>query len=246
MKRFIVVCLLAATLFTLMAVGVFASEEVPPVTVTADNIPTADSSEDFSETPPAADPLPDSVPAVSDEEEPENTTSRSFGETVNYIWDTYAGEIFSALTLISSLVLAYFYKRGLVPTIWNGLNTISRTTEAATDAAKGIAESTDGKLSEFIQTAAPLLDTIRTASRETASMAESVLALETRLAATDGEREKMKAMMAGVADLLYGVFTAANLPTYAKEQLGQRYNALTCLLNDQGDPHDTEKETNPL
>ena len=40
----------------------------------------------------------------------------------------------------------------------------------------------------------------------------------------------IKTVMAGMADMLWGVFTSANLPEYAKEQIGIRYNAIKGAL----------------
>ncbi len=243
MKRILFICL---TLLLLLSVSVTVvsaetgdastpdeslSDGQPYDEETPDNPGT--SSPDI-QTPPAE--LPPS-PEESDED-----AGRTFGETINYIWDTYAGEIFSVLTLITSLVLAYFYKRGLVPIVWNGLDRINRAGAEATEAAKALAASTDERLSAFFTRAEPILSEIGTAAATATELAAYVKILETRVEENESERAKMEALMAGVADMLYGVFTSANLPAYAKEQIGARYHAITSLLRDSGDSHG-EQET---
>ena len=55
--------------------------------------------------------------------------------------------------------------------------------------------------------------------------------LEEKLAAAEDDRAREETLWRGVADLLYGVFSAANLPDYAKEQLGARYAALLAVAS---------------
>ncbi len=220
MKRLFILFCVLVTLLSVTVIGVSAEDTEEDTTVTA--------------------------PVTSDEEVPENTgtspsiapanpttdeTSRpSFGEMVNHIWDSYAGEIFSGLTLLTSLVLAYFYKRGLVPVVWNGLDRLNRAGAA-----------TDAKLNEFISKAEPVLSGASHAADVAETLGQYVTALDERIRATEGERDRMETMMRGVADLLFGVFQAANLPAYAKEQLGARYNALLSALKEAPDTNEHQE-----
>ncbi len=238
---FLLLTLTLALSLTSIAVAAESAETVsPPVVAEAPldgaapdtlNAPPSDSTDTALENPPA-DPAESPLPADPDTDPVDEREDRTFGEVVNYIWDTYAGEIFSALTLLTSLVLAYFYKRGLVPVVWNGLDRINRASTAASDAARSLAVSTDEKLSAFTERVEPVLTDIDAAAKSTAALTDYIRTLEARISEAEEDRALVRAIMAGVADMLYGVFTAANLPAYAKEQIGTRYTAIAALLKD--------------
>ena len=197
-------------------------------------------------TAPAADAGQDSAPGTGagdtekSGEVPENTappgedgTDAAARETVGgriaAFFETYIGEIFSALTLVGSLVLMCGYKRGFLPALCRGLDCVTRSTESLGRQAMETSEEAKTRLGAFLDRASPLLE-----------QAEGILALandlRTRAASLEGElalaaddRAREETLWRGVADLLYGVFSAANLPDYAKEQLGARYAALLAV-----------------
>ncbi len=168
----------------------------------------------------------------ADEGIAEDQVSGGIADVIAGIWEKYAGAIFSALTLITSLLLAYFFKRGLVPVVWNGLDQISRAGQAAEETATALAKSCDERIAAFCEVAAPILDAARCFTEQAGAMAEYIRALEERMAETEGERACMRTLMRGVAEMLFGVFSAANLPQYAMEQLGQKYAQLMAALSD--------------
>ncbi len=233
MKRFIIFCLVLTCALSVTLLGVSAVEE------NAETVPAVSD----------GDAVPVSIGAATSDDtadiSAETNAPRNFGDTINDIWDHYASEIFSALTLITSLLLAYFYKRGLVPVLLNGLDRMHRAGVTAQDAAQSLIDHTDENLSAFIARAEPLLAGMETATTTVATLSDYVRTLETRLEAGEDDRTLMTEVMRGVADMLYGVFTSANLPAYAKEQIGERYRAITTALGSAGDIHD-KQETDGL
>ncbi len=223
MKKFITVCLVLIFVLSCTVIGVAAlDEDTHSETLLPEEEPLPPPATE--ETPPADSPITD-VPA-------DDLAIRNFGETVNYIWDNYAGEIFSGLTLVTSLVLAYFYKRGLVPVIWNGLDRISRA-----------GEETEEKIAVFFERAEPILTHVSEVTSVADSLSDYVKTLEARVDAAENERARMEVLMSGVAEMLYGVFSAANLPVYAKEQLGARYHAIMNAINETGAIHENKETT---
>lgn len=148
------------------------------------------------------------------------------GGRITAFFETYAGEILSGLTLLGSILLMCGYKRGFLPTLCSGLDCLTRSAEAVGTEARASAERTQEELQRFTAEAESflsrevemldVLETLRTRAE----------ALEIRLAEAADEKARETILWRGVADLLYGVFSAANLPDYAKEQLGARYAAL--------------------
>lgn len=163
------------------------------------------------------------------EDDTDAAARETAGGRIAAFFETYIGEIFSALTLVGSLVLMCGYKRGFLPALCRGLDCVTRSTESLGRQAMETSEEAKTRLGAFLDRASPLLE-----------QAEGILALandlRTRAAALEGElalaaddRAREETLWRGVADLLYGVFSAANLPDYAKEQLGARYAALLAV-----------------
>ena len=160
----------------------------------------------------------------------ESDADASVGETaggrVAAFFETHVGEILSALTLVGSLILMYGYKRGFLPTLCRGLDCVTRSTESLGRQATETAQQTKLEIGSFLSSAAPLLERAEQILCVAEVLRDRTKELETRLAEAAGDRAREETLWRGVAGLLYGVFSAANLPDYAKEQLGARYAAL--------------------
>lgn len=221
MKRFLfgaLVCLL----FFCLALGALAAEEndgEEPQNTAPSGAMTA------SET----DATAYDTPTPTEGETTPAEEKKSAGDYVLAFFETYAGELFSLLTLAGSLILMCGYKRGLLPTLYGGLNKIADYTRGVGEAASRLAEDTEGQMNDFCLRAAPILERIAAVADGADALRAQAERMKEEMDAAESERARTAALMRGVADLLYGVFSAANLPAYAKEQLGQRYAALTAL-----------------
>jgi hypothetical protein len=173
----------------------------------------------------------ESAPAGQEEgEESTDSSAGGIGATLLNIWDAHASEIFSALTLFGSLMLAYAYKKGLMPTLWGGLNRIAASAEEASERAKTLSEAAQGSITTLTEATAPVLARVESLCNGAETLAAQAQTLEERIREAEDDRALVKTLMTGVAEMLYGVFTAANLPQYAKEQLGQKYASVTAAL----------------
>lgn len=151
------------------------------------------------------------------------------GGRIADFFETYIGEIFSALTLVGSLVLMYGYKRGFLPALCRGLDCVTRSTETLGRQAMETSEEAKARLGTFLDRATPLFERAEQILTLAEALRERVTALEAQLSLAADDRAREETLWRGVADLLYGVFSAANLPDYAKEQLGARYAALLAV-----------------
>lgn len=127
-----------------------------------------------------------------------------------------AAEIFSVLTLISSLVLAYAYKKGLFPLIKSALtslngsvNKIKESAESELQKNEAIGGEVKEKLSDF--------EKLITAAGDRLALIES------KLDENENRQDKeLKTIISAQIDMLYDVFMSSSLPQYQKDAIGQR------------------------
>ena len=169
--------------------------------------------------------------AAEDTMEAEKETA-TWGENLLALLEEHMAELFSGLTLVGSMVLAYSYKKGLVPTLWGGLSSIAKTAESTSERTRELAEAAETGITAMTDAAGPIFEKIEKMCEGADQLAQKARELEARIAEAEGDRALVKCMMSGVADMLYGVFSAANLPQYAKEQIGEKYNAIIRVLGE--------------
>ena len=163
------------------------------------------------------------------EDDTDAAARETVGGRIAAFFETYIGEIFSALTLVGSLVLMCGYKRGFLPALCRGLDCVTRSTESLGRQAMETSEEAKTRLGAFLDRASPLLEQAERILTLAEDLRVRATALERELSLAADDRAREETLWRGVADLLYGVFSAANLPDYAKEQLGARYAALLAM-----------------
>ena len=129
-----------------------------------------------------------------------------------------AGEIFSTLAFISSLIIAIAYKKGLIPALAKAVAGI----EAAIEKAKARADESEGTL---IESCDGLRERLGGVENTLSLIEESLIEAETRLGeltSEAAEREKMRTIMSTQIDLLYNIFMSSSLPQYQKDAIGNK------------------------
>ena len=164
------------------------------------------------------------VSASAEEETPESTeiTEENIFSTVYEEISEYASEILCALTFAGSLILAFAYKRGLLPLVKNSLlsigNAVSKIKEDTSEnAEKG------SKLGQSIESS---LDGAKTTLDALAQkVAELDLMLKEKLKSEDDtqrQKEEFKLILTSQIDMLYDIFMASALPQYQKDAVGEK------------------------
>ena len=145
----------------------------------------------------------------------------------------YSAEILSALAFVGSLIIAFTYKKGLLPLIKGALgalgnlvSSIRESTEAEMEISSGVAE----EVKERLLATEKLIE----------GLVNEIIALEARLASKDeAEREAVRArtVVAAQVDMLYEIFMTSSLPQYAKDRVGERIAAMKAELaiSDEGE-----------
>ena len=155
---------------------------------------------------------------------PENEgAGANFSETVSGFFDQYAGEIFSALSLAGTLLLAWLARRGLLPAMRGGLDGLAAGVDRLTECTRDAGERQSRLLTEFVSDAEPILRDLSAVRDLFASLSERTAELEEKTAEAATEREKLLALNRASVEMLKEVFTAARLPVTSKEELAAIY-----------------------
>ena len=138
----------------------------------------------------------------------------------------YATEIFCSLSLACSLILAYCYKRGLIPLLSSGLNSLSgvvKSVKESTERGEGETRELSKIVTERLTEAENALDII------TASVTDLGARLD-ELKEDKDEKAEMKIILGAQVDMLYSIFMTSALPQYQKDEVGARIASMRQAL----------------
>lgn len=144
-------------------------------------------------------------------------------ETVSQIVASFiegnVDEILGILTFVSSLLIAFLYKTGLLPLLRNGISAISDT-----------AGKTGKMAEEFTLKASEALDSIRESTAPAASALqkteEYLGTIEKALADAKLTQEETKDILAAETTLFYELLCSVNLPEEQKDSMRNSYYRL--------------------
>lgn len=167
----------------------------------------------------------DSEKAVEDEDTTHLTENpfSLFFETVS----SYSSEFLSALAFIGSLILAFCYKKGLMPLVENTLSAIAK----AVGGIREKAEATESKSRELCDT---LTKRLEAAEGVIEQLGEAITNTSKALDAyesAEGERASMKIVLSAQIDMLYDIFMTSSLPQYQKDAVGERISKMKEALS---------------
>lgn len=134
----------------------------------------------------------------------------------------YATEIFCALTFTGSLLLAYAYKKGLLPlvestlvSIGNAVSKIKERTEASEESSLAIASSISNELNKA-------QDLIKNLTKRVDVMSEAITEVKDGELLKNRENQSLCIIVGAQIDMLYDIFMSSALPQYQKDAVGER------------------------
>ena len=139
---------------------------------------------------------------------------------------THLPEVFSALSLLGACILAFCYKRGLLPILKDGISAIGNTTQEWKNTAESYAKDTK----EICENAN---NSIQFTNSCIEKMQHSIETVEKRLAILDdqkNENEIFKELLRGQVDMLYDIFLSSSLPQFEKDRVGKRVEEMKKAL----------------
>ena len=159
-----------------------------------------------------------------------DNASEEAGNVFSEIYDMiilHSDKILSALAFLASLVLAFSYRKGMLPLIKGGLNTLSGAVSKLKEETEQVSliskETTDSALNR-ISDVSDLLFTLT----------EKLSALESELNFARQEQAKyseIKIIMQSQIDMLYEIFMSSSIPLYQKETVGEKINSMRKTLS---------------
>lgn len=155
---------------------------------------------------------------------------------------SYTSEIFCSLTFIGSLITAFLYKKGLLPTLSEGINRIYTAAIKSGENATELQKKSEERLESFLNTTLPLLEKAGELTEYAETMRQSSIAMKDELQREKAEREALSQVLSGQTELLYGVFMSANIPEFQKEQLAERYNRIQAVIKSSASGGGNESE----
>ncbi|HBJ18263.1 MAG TPA: hypothetical protein DDY70_00735 [Clostridiales bacterium] len=140
--------------------------------------------------------------------------------------------IFGAFAAVGTLIVAFSYKRGMLPLLRGGVNVLS-------DRVKQIGEESEKIGKESSENAEFVKNQLQIILKSFQNCAESVEGFGTvleELRKKIGEIELLKSLVAGEVELLYDIFSSSSLPQYQKEMVARRTEELRAALG--GESHE--------
>lgn len=152
------------------------------------------------------------------------------------IYDTtlmYASEILSLMSFIGTLIISYFYRRGLLPSVKGVLGNMSTSVMKLKETSDKEIESRKEENTKIEKR----LDVFDSALK---NQSELISSLESRLIAEEDiykQRERSNLILSSQIEMLYEIFMSSSLPQYQKEAMGEKINKmrkeLCCYENEQ-------------
>lgn len=225
LNKKIIIAFIAAIAISLGVCVVTRAEEVPEgyaysevgSTEEPDGAPATDV--DVNE--PEEDPEDDKKSDTGNESsqkgtEPEANTNPF--EKVYLVLKEHSGEILGALTFIGSIILAFAYKRGLLPllrgtlsSLCDSVGTIKKATDESAECNKEFTSLVKERLDSTENTLAVLCEGIDDLCEELYKEHDNMQ-----------EMNKLKLIVSSQIDMLYNVFMNSSLPEYQKMAVSEK------------------------
>ncbi len=162
---------------------------------------------------------------VYENEVPVEDSSNPFAQCYEYISE-HADDLFSALAFAGSLVLAFIYKKGLMPQLSSALGNIRASVKSISDTAEKTLAGSECAIAD-VKSSMELVGT------GLDTLCSAVADLDKRLSASEeqmNETKAMKTIMSAQVDMLYSIFMSSSLPQYSKDAVGERISEMKAAL----------------
>ena len=145
-------------------------------------------------------------------------TEENFFEMAFEKAKAHSEKILSAIAAIGSLLLAFTYKKGLLPALKSGIDNLRDSVVKLKKESEAQSESSSSLLitaSEHLKNAEDMLTSLSN------RLSELEGALKENAESKD-EREKFKLILLSQTDMLYDIFMTSSLPQYQKDAVGEK------------------------
>lgn len=150
-------------------------------------------------------------------EDEKNVFSALFAEA-----EKHAAEILSSLSFVASLVIMFCYKKGFLPLVQNGINSLGSGVRNICDNANELLKDTEAISSE-------LSLRIESVEKSIENLIESLKLIDSKISKSEEKNrdiKNLKKVTECQIDMLYEIFSNAALPHYLKENMGEKISKM--------------------
>ena len=166
------------------------------------------------------------VPAFAEEVAEEQTVS----EVIYGFYQDNASEIYSALSFLGAVILAIFYKKGLLPAVNKAVKTLGEHLQNGITEAKGMAVDTDETVTKFMLGIQPVIEKLEGVPELVQTMCEKNELLEVELKKATTEKEILAKALKSESAMFYELFMSSNLPQFQKDNVSKKKAEIDSLI----------------
>ncbi len=159
----------------------------------------------------------------------DNTAAESIFETLYSELLSHSDKILSALAFVGSLIIAFTYKKGLLPTVKSSLT-------ALIGGVKSLTDENEKGLTKIEESTEKMLSRLEGAEERLTALYEALSEIEELLRENEKNQKNAKDtknILYSQVDMLYEIFMSSSLPEYKKDSVGKRINEMKKALCDE-------------
>lgn len=157
-----------------------------------------------------------------------------FTETLSLFFTENADTLLGVLTLIGSLLVAFFYKTGLMPLLRSGLSALGDLLGKSRELTESFTKEAGERFARMEESVLPMADAMRKGEEALSALEEKLKALEEALSKSEKERRLTAEVLRTETELFYEMLVSVNLPEGQKESMTESYYRLKRILEAEG------------
>ena len=174
------------------------------------------------------------LPAHAAEEVVGEPEAGTFTQTLSAFFSENADTLLGVLTLIGSLLVAFFYKTGLLPLLRSGLSALGELLGKSRELTESFTKEASERLSRMEEATAPVLASLKAGEASLSTLEPRLAGLEAELAKSEKERRATAEVLRTETELFYEMLASVNLPEAQKESMTESYYRLKKFLEAEG------------
>lgn len=175
------------------------------------------------------------LPAAANEAVPPSSEEAlGFTETLSLFFTENADTLLGILTLLGSLLVAFFYKTGLMPLLRSGLSALGDLLGKSRELTESFTKEATERFARVEENVLPMVDAMRKGEEALTALEEKLTALEDALTKSEKERRLTAEVLRTETELFYEMLVSVNLPEGQKESMTESYYRLKRILEAEG------------
>lgn len=160
----------------------------------------------------------------------EESEARGFTDTLAAFITDNGDTLLGVLTLVGSLLVAFFYKTGLMPVLRSGLSALGELLGKSRDLTESFTKDAGERFARIEESVTPMVDALRRGEETLFALEARLASLEDALKESEGDRKKTAEVLRTETELFYEMLVSVNLPEAQKESMTESYYRLKRVL----------------